>query len=61
MSPRDLVYIGHMLDMAGKALGKTRGLTLDAYETDENLRLARLIRALMTTSAREVSASIVAL
>lgn len=40
MSPRDLVYIGHMLDMARKAVGKAAGLTHDAYETDENLRLA---------------------
>jgi uncharacterized protein with HEPN domain len=40
MSPRDLVYVGHMLDMARKAVGKTRGLSHDAFEADENLRLA---------------------
>jgi uncharacterized protein with HEPN domain len=40
MSPRDLVYVGHMLDMAKKAVGKAVGLTHDAYDTDENLRLA---------------------
>lgn len=40
MSPRDLVYVGHMLDMARKAAGKATGLTYDSYETDENLRLA---------------------
>jgi uncharacterized protein with HEPN domain len=40
MSPRDLVYLGHMLDMARKAVGKAKGLGHDAYETDENLRLA---------------------
>ena len=40
MSPRDLVYVGHMLDMARKAVDKTTGLTRDAYDRDENLRLA---------------------
>jgi hypothetical protein len=37
MSPRDLVYVGHMLDMARKAVEKTTGLTRDAYDGDENL------------------------
>jgi len=40
MSPRDLVYAGHMLDMAKKAVGKTHGLSREAYDADENLRLA---------------------
>jgi uncharacterized protein with HEPN domain len=40
MSPRDLVYVGHMLDTAKKAVGKTTGLSRDAYDADENLRLA---------------------
>jgi uncharacterized protein with HEPN domain len=40
MSPRDLVYVGHMLDMARKATDKTSGLARDAYDRDENLRLA---------------------
>ena len=40
MSPRDLVYVGHMLDMARKAVGKTNGLPREAYGADENLRLA---------------------
>jgi len=40
MSPRDLVYVGHMLDIARKAVGKTAGLARDAYDADENLRLA---------------------
>ena len=40
MSPRDLVYVGHMLDMAKKAVNKTQGLSRDAYDDDENLRLA---------------------
>jgi hypothetical protein len=26
MSPRDLVYVGHMLDMARKAVSKTQGI-----------------------------------
>jgi hypothetical protein len=42
MSPRDLVYLGHMLDMARKAVGKVRDLPRDAYNADENLRLALL-------------------
>ena len=40
MSPRDLVYVGHMLDMAKKAVSKTQSLSRDAYDADENLRLA---------------------
>jgi uncharacterized protein with HEPN domain len=40
MSPRDLVYVGHMLDTAKRAVGKTKGLSRDAYDADENLRLA---------------------
>jgi len=40
MSPRDLVYVGHMLDMAKKAVGKTQGLSRATYDGDENLRLA---------------------
>ena len=40
MSPRDLVYVGHMLDMATKAVNKTLGLPREAYDADENLRLA---------------------
>jgi len=40
MSPRDLVYVGHMLDMAKKAVSKTAGLSREAYDADENLRLA---------------------
>ena len=40
MSPRDSVYVGHMLDMAKKAVAKAAGVTRDTYEGDENLRLA---------------------
>jgi hypothetical protein len=40
MAPRDLVYVGHMLDTAKKAISKTQSLSRDAYDADENLRLA---------------------
>jgi hypothetical protein len=48
MSPRDLVYVGHMLDMARKAVSKTKGISRDTCEADENLRLA-LIHLVQTT------------
>lgn len=38
--PRDAAYVGHMIDMAKKAVGKIRGLSHDDYDADENLRLA---------------------
>jgi uncharacterized protein with HEPN domain len=40
MLPRDLVYVGHMLDMTKKAVSKTERLSRGAYDADENLRLA---------------------
>ena len=40
MSPRDLVYVGHMLDVARKAVGKVHGISRQDYDADENLRLA---------------------
>ena len=40
MLPRELVYVGHMLDMARKAVAKVRDLPREAYNADENLRLA---------------------
>jgi uncharacterized protein with HEPN domain len=40
MSPRDLVYVGHMLDMATKAVSKTSNLARESFDADENLRLA---------------------
>ena len=43
MSPRDLVYVGHMLDMARKAVNKTQGLSREAYDADENLPRAGLV------------------
>ena len=42
MSPRDLVYLGHMLDMARKAVSKTQGISRGAYDADENLRFAMI-------------------
>lgn len=40
MPSRDLVYVGHMLDMARKAVGKTQGISRETFDGDENLRLA---------------------
>ena len=40
MSERDLVYVGHMLDMARKAVAKVGDLPRETYDADENLRLA---------------------
>jgi len=40
MSPRDAVYVGHMLDTARKATGKVSSISREDYEADENLRLA---------------------
>ncbi len=56
MSQRDLAYVGHMLDMARKAVGKTHGISRAAYDADENLRLA-LIHLIQTIgeAARRVS------
>ena len=57
MSPRDLVYVGHMLDMANKAVGKTLSLSRGAYDTDENLRLALIhLIQVIGEAARQVSA-----
>ena len=40
MSPRDRVYVGHMLDMARKVVNKTQRISRETYDADENLRLA---------------------
>ena len=40
MLPRDLVYVGHMLDMAKKRNQQDPSLSRSAYDADENLRLA---------------------
>lgn len=56
MSPRDLVYVGHMLDMAKKAVSKTKGLSRDAYDADENLRLALIhLIQIIGEAGRQVS------
>jgi uncharacterized protein with HEPN domain len=56
MSPRDLVYVGHMLDMARKAVGKTQGVAREIYEADENLRLALIhLVQVIGEAARQVS------
>lgn len=56
MSPRDVVYVGHMLDTARKAVSKTQGLSRRAYDDDENLRLAltHLIQVI-GEAARQIS------
>ena len=56
MSPRDLVYVGHMFDMATKAVSKTRGILREAYDTDENLRFALIhLIQVIGEAARQVS------
>ena len=56
MSPRDLVYVGHMLDMARKAVSKTPGPSREAYDGDENLRLALIhLIQVIGEAARQVS------
>lgn len=56
MSPRDVVYVGHMLDMARKAVSKTQGLSREAYDADENLRLALIhLVQVIGEAARRVS------
>ena len=56
MSQGDLVYVGHMLDLATKAVSKTYGISRESYDADENLRLA-LIHLIQTIgeAARQVS------
>jgi uncharacterized protein with HEPN domain len=57
MPPDDSVYLGHMLDLASKAAQKVAGLSKDAYEEDENLRLALAHPVQMIgEAARRVSA-----
>ena len=49
MSPRDLVYVGHMLDMAKKAISKTQSLSRGAYDADENLPVVRQYQIVQLT------------
>jgi uncharacterized protein with HEPN domain len=56
MSPRDLVYVGHMLDMARKAAAKVQDLPRHTYDADENLRLALIhLVQVIGEAARQVS------
>ena len=56
MLPRDLVYVGHMLDMARKAVAKVRDLPRERYDADENLRLALIhLVQVIGEAARQVS------
>ncbi len=51
-----MVYVGHMLDMARKAVSKTEGLSRVAYDSDENLRLALIhLIQVIGEAARQVS------
>ena len=58
MQKDDLVYVGHMLDMACLAVSKVAGRTRHDFDADENLRLAltHLIQT-MGEAARQVSLS----
>jgi uncharacterized protein with HEPN domain len=58
MQKDDLVYVGHMLDMARKAVTRVHGCTRAEYDADEDLRLAltHLIQTL-GEAARRVSLS----
>lgn len=40
MPKHDAAYLGHMLDTAEKAMQKVTGVDRQAYDADENLRLA---------------------
>ena len=40
MPKDDSVYVGHMLDTARLAAAKVAGISREAFEADENLRLA---------------------
>ena len=56
MLPRDLVYVGHMLDMARKAVAKVQDLPRETYDADENLRLALIhLVQVIGEAARQVS------
>jgi uncharacterized protein with HEPN domain len=57
MKKDDLVYVGHMLDLAEQALEKMQGKNRDDFDGDDNLRLAitHLVQT-MGEAARQVSA-----
>jgi uncharacterized protein with HEPN domain len=56
MRPRDLVYVGHMLETARKAVSKAQGISRETYDADENLRLALIhLIQIIGEAARQVS------
>ena len=57
MQPADLLYLGHMLDMARKACERASELDRDEYELDEDVQLAltHLVQVI-GEAARHVSA-----
>lgn len=56
MPKNDLVYVGHMLDMARKAVIKTQDITRAGYDGDENLRLALIyLVQVIGEAARNIS------
>ena len=44
MPKDDELYLSHMLETARKAANKVRGISRDAYDRDENLRLGLRIK-----------------
>ena len=56
MPKDDLIYVGHMLDTARLAAAKVAGIRREAFDADENLRLA-LAHLIQTIgeAARQVS------
>jgi uncharacterized protein with HEPN domain len=58
MPKDDLVYLGHMLDMAREALHMMEGVERSTFEADTNLRLAQVHRIqIIGEAARQVSAA----
>jgi uncharacterized protein with HEPN domain len=54
MPKDDLVYVGHMLDMARQITEKVRGVSRQQFDGDDNLRLAltHLIQVVGEAAAR---------
>lgn len=56
MPTDDLTYVGHMLDVTRKAVGKIQGKTRKDFDEDENLRLALAhLLQIIGEAARQVS------
>ena len=56
MQKDDFIYLGHMLDMARKAVEKMRGKDRFEFDQDENLRMALLhLVQIIGEAARKVS------